>query len=82
MDEMWRDYRVADFRLGRSKRDIGNTLTETYERIIQELREQRIDELLEQHTENLREQLEKIKSEGRFEVEDLELRSISLDPAA
>ena len=82
MDEMWRDYRVADFRLGRSKRDINNTLTETYERIIQELREQRIDELLEQHTENLREQLEKIKSEGRFEVEDLELRSISLDPAA
>ena len=65
MDEMWRDYRVADFQLGRSKQDIGNTLTET-----------------EQHTENLREQLEKIKGEGRFEVEELELKAIPLDPAA
>ena len=40
MDKMWRDYRVADFQLGRIRSDINNTLAETYQRIIRELHEQ------------------------------------------
>lgn len=40
MDDIWRDYRVADFQLGRIRQDMSDTLTETYQRIIRELHEQ------------------------------------------
>lgn len=82
MDKMWRDYRVADFQLGRNKQDINNTLIEKYERMIEKLRALSIHELLEQHIENLHEQLERLERELPFSIEKLDIQEIPLSSAA